>query len=120
MPNSPLKPDLQTHTFRLPEPYNTQMKDKLRDRKLSVQAYIEALVMADPKTIRFNDADAPDRLEALEHAAKRCGSTVSAITRHLADAFIRYVAEHGHAPSYPVRIEPIGAPPGQSPRRRRR
>lgn len=47
MPHSHLKPDFQTHTFRLPEPYNTQMKDKLRARSLSLHAYIETLVLAD-------------------------------------------------------------------------
>ena len=60
--------------------------------------------MADPKTIRFNDADDPERLAKLESAARSCSANVSQICRHLADAFIRYVDEHGHAPAFPVEL----------------
>ncbi len=66
--------------------------------------------MADPKTIRINDADDPDRLDAFEKALKRCSQDASAVIRHLAEAYIRYVAEHGHAPAFPVRLEPVSAP----------
>lgn len=66
--------------------------------------------MADPKTIRINNADNPDRLDHFETALKRSGQNASEVIRHLADAYNRYVAQHGHGPSFPVQIVPFEPP----------
>jgi hypothetical protein len=58
----------------------------------------------DPKTIRFNDADDPDRLHRFERALARSAGSSGKVIRHLVDAYIRYVNEHGHSPSFPVRL----------------
>ncbi len=60
--------------------------------------------MADPKTIRINDAHDPDRLEKFEAALKRSGQNLSEVIRRTADAYIEYEAEHGHGPNYPFTI----------------
>lgn len=64
--------------------------------------------MADPKTIRINDADIPDRLETLERNLKKTSANVSGVVRQLVDAYNLFVAENGHAPNFPVRLTPIG------------
>lgn len=65
--------------------------------------------MGDPKTIRFNDADNPQRLEEFEAALKRCGANTSEVVRLLAEAYTRYVEEHGQCPIFPVELVPRSA-----------
>lgn len=65
--------------------------------------------MADPKTIRINNADDPDRLATFEAALKRSGQNASEVIRHMADAYIRFVNQHGHGPTFPVQMLPFAA-----------
>jgi hypothetical protein len=65
---------------------------------------------ADPETIRINDANNPDPLDAFESALKRCGRNASEVIRHLADAYTRYVDQHKHGPPFPVQIVPFEPP----------
>lgn len=66
--------------------------------------------MADPKTIRISDADNPDRLASFEAALARSGQNASDVIRHCAYAYIRFVEQHGHGPSFPVQIVPFEHP----------
>jgi hypothetical protein len=66
--------------------------------------------MADPKTIRFNNADKLDRLDVFEKNLKRCGQNASEVIRNLTDAYNRFVDQHGHGPIFPVNIEPFETP----------
>ena len=70
--------------------------------------------MADPKTIRINDANDPDRLAKFEAALKRSGQNLSEIVRRTADAYIEYEAENGHGPTYPFAIIPKPNKPKQA------
>lgn len=60
--------------------------------------------MDDPKTIRLNDVDNPDRRDRFEQAVKRTATNSNEVIRRLVDAWIAYVEENGHAPAFPVRI----------------
>lgn len=62
--------------------------------------------MADPKTIRINDADVPDRLERFEKALKRNAADGNAVIRELVDAYVRYVEENDCQPTFPVQLVP--------------
>jgi predicted urease superfamily metal-dependent hydrolase len=60
--------------------------------------------MGDPKTIRINDTEDPERLEKFEKALKKAGQNLSEVVRHIADAYIDFVNEHKHGPTFPVRV----------------
>jgi len=66
--------------------------------------------MDDPKNIRLNDADNPDRRMQFSKAVKRAGGNGNAIIRQLVDAWLLHVQEHGHAPNFPVRLTSIEPP----------
>lgn len=65
----------------------------------------------DPKTIRFNTAENPDRLSRFEKAINRSAADGGEVIRQLADAFSRYVEQHGHSPAWPVELVPIPLDP---------
>jgi hypothetical protein len=73
--------------------------------------------MADPKTVRINNADNPDRLDEFEKALKRAGQNANDVIRNMADAYIRFVAQHKHGPAFPVQIVPF-EPPKVVPKRK--
>jgi hypothetical protein len=62
--------------------------------------------MGDPKTIRINNSDDPDRLDKFENALKITAADGGQVIRELVDAYVRYVAENGVSPTYPVRLIP--------------
>jgi hypothetical protein len=62
--------------------------------------------MDDPKTIRLNDADRPDRRDRFEQCVKRTAANGNEIIRRLIDAWISYVDQHGHSPTFPVTLMP--------------
>ena len=66
--------------------------------------------MADPKTVRINNADNPDRLDEFEKALKRTGQNANDVIRNMTDAYIRFVTQHGHGPAFPVQIVPFEEP----------
>jgi hypothetical protein len=70
--------------------------------------------MDNPKTIRLNDADRPDRRADFESAVRRTAVNGNEIIRRLVDAWMLYVQEHGHSPPFPVRLRP--EPREQNPR----
>jgi hypothetical protein len=63
--------------------------------------------MEDPKTIRLNDADLLDRRARFERAVKKTAGNGNEIIRRLVDAWLYYVAVHGHGPPFPVELVPI-------------
>ena len=63
--------------------------------------------MADPKTIRINDAADPNRLSDFENACRKSGANASVVIRNLAEAYIRFVRLHGHSPAFPVDRVPV-------------
>jgi hypothetical protein len=63
--------------------------------------------MEDPKTIRLNDADTPDRRARFETRIKRSANNGNEVVRQLVDAWLAYCEEHGHPPNFPVRIVPV-------------
>ncbi|MEQ1862892.1 MAG: hypothetical protein ABMA13_23470 [Chthoniobacteraceae bacterium] len=67
----------------------------------------------DPKTIRFNTADSPNRLSRFEKAIKRSTADGGEVIRQLTDAFCRYVETHGHTPAWPVELVPLPIGPGK-------
>lgn len=69
----------------------------------------------DPKTIRFNDAESPDRLERFERNLKRTANHGGEVLRQLVDAYNRFVEEYGHGPKFPVSLAP--SEPDKSSRR---
>jgi hypothetical protein len=60
--------------------------------------------MTDPKQVRLNDGDDPDRAEKFQRAIRRTAANGNEVLRRLVDAYLRYVAEHGHGPAFPVEI----------------
>lgn len=58
----------------------------------------------DPKTIRFNTQETPDRLKRFEAAIKKAAADGGEVIRQLTDAYCLYVEEHGHSPVFPVRL----------------
>jgi hypothetical protein len=66
--------------------------------------------MPDPRNFRISDADNPDRLEEFESSLKRSGQSAPDVIRQLAESYIRYVAQHGHGPPFPVQIVPFEPP----------
>lgn len=66
--------------------------------------------MRDPKTIRFNDSENPRRLDDFDKAVKRAAADHAEVIRLLVDAYVRYVAQHGHSPAFPVALVPSGKP----------
>ena len=76
--------------------------------------------MADPKTVRINDANNPDRLDEFEKALKDTGQNASEVIRQLTDAYLRFVTQHGHGPMFPVQLVPFEKPKAlPKPRRKR-
>lgn len=65
---------------------------------------------SDPKTVRLNDVNDPSRLDAFEEALKTSAQHGSVVMRQLADAYIRYVRQHGHGPPFPVQLVPFELP----------
>ena len=63
--------------------------------------------MTDPKQVRINDSQDPDRADKFDQLIKRTALSGNAVIRELVDALIRYEAKHGHAPPFPVEIVPI-------------
>lgn len=59
---------------------------------------------SDPKTIRLNDGGEGGRLAQFERAIKTAGADGNEVIRQLTDAYVRYVAEHGHSPTFPVSL----------------
>lgn len=72
--------------------------------------------MTDPKQIRINDAEDPDRAAKFNAALRRTAGTGNLVIRQLIDAFIRYVEDHGHGPTFPVDITPQQPPARRTPR----
>jgi hypothetical protein len=64
----------------------------------------------DPKTFRINDVENPDRLEEFNESLKTAGQAPSTVIRHLCDAYMRFVQQHGHGPTFPVQIVPFEKP----------
>jgi hypothetical protein len=60
--------------------------------------------MTDPKQVRLNDGDDPDRSSKFQLALRRTEANGNAVLRRLVDAYLAYVAEHGHGPAFPVKI----------------
>ena len=63
--------------------------------------------MDDPKTVRLNDADNPNRRARFEDATKRFAVSGNEAIRRLVDAWLLYVGEHGRPPEFPVRLAPL-------------
>ena len=60
--------------------------------------------MTDPKQIRLNDGLDPNRAEKFDHAIQRTAANGNEVLRRLVDAYVAYVAKHGHGPAFPVKI----------------
>jgi len=60
--------------------------------------------MTDPKQVRLNDGLHPNRAEKFHHAIGRTAANGNEVLRRLVDAYVAYVAEHGHGPAFPVKI----------------
>jgi len=65
--------------------------------------YIRAMAQ-DPKTIRFNTTETPNRLKRFEDAIKKAAADGGEVIRQLTDAYCLYVEENGHSPVFPVRL----------------
>lgn len=81
--------------------YNKENKDRPRQQLLR-----SAPMPSDPKTLRINDADVPDRLDQFEKNIKRVAADGNEVIRQLIDAWNLFIEENGHAPTYPVRLLP--------------
>ncbi len=66
--------------------------------------------MGDPKNVRLNDADNPDRAADFERALKRSGTNGNQVLRNLVDAYIAFVNTKGHVPNFPVELAEIERP----------
>jgi hypothetical protein len=60
--------------------------------------------MTDPKQVRLNDGEDPDRAEKFHRAIVRTAANGNQILRHLIDGYLRYVEKHGHGPAFPIEI----------------
>ncbi len=69
----------------------------------------------DPKYLRINDAEDPDRADKFARSLKLMGGNGNSVLRELIDALNRYVDEHGRGPAFPVDLVP--AKPARKPRR---
>ncbi len=68
--------------------------------------------MQDPRHIRINNADDPDRLERFEKALKAAAADGNQVIRELIDAYCLFIEENEHSPTFPVRLVPaVGTRP---------
>lgn len=64
--------------------------------------------MAETKTIRIDDVEDPDRQRKFEDALKRTACNGNTVIRKLIDAWLAHEREHHAAPSFPVKLVPVG------------
>lgn len=58
----------------------------------------------EPKQLRINDANDPDRATKFKKSLARSAADGNAVVRELIDAYNRFVTKHERGPAFPVEI----------------
>lgn len=66
--------------------------------------------MGEPKQLRINDANDPDRAEKFKGSLALSAADGNSVLRELIDAYNRFVKREGHGPVFPVEIVETAAP----------
>lgn len=65
---------------------------------------------AEHRSIRLIDTADPERQEKFNRALRQHTANGNAVLRRLVDAWLLHIEEHGHAPKFPVRLQPFEPP----------